>query len=82
MILNAGALPRVQKNALFPARKCPSGSISPKSRSGSSQETSSLPRMGMDSDVEEGNLDNYIHFLRRRLKSVEKHTGSQKPYAG
>ena len=22
-------------------------------------------------DVEEGNLDNYIHFLRRRLKSVE-----------
>lgn len=26
---------------------------------------------GMDSDVEEGNLDNYIHFLRRRLKAVE-----------
>ena len=25
---------------------------------------------GMESDVEEGNLDNYIHFLRRRLKSV------------
>ena len=25
---------------------------------------------GMDSDVEEGNLDNYVHFLRRRLKSV------------
>ncbi len=25
---------------------------------------------GYDSDVEEGNLDNYIHFLRRRLKSV------------
>ncbi len=25
---------------------------------------------GMDSDVENGNLDNYIHFLRRRLKSV------------
>lgn len=25
---------------------------------------------GMDSDVEEGNLDNYIHFLRRRLKAV------------
>ncbi len=23
---------------------------------------------GLDSDVEEGNLDNYIHFLRRRLK--------------
>lgn len=26
---------------------------------------------GLDSDVEEGNLDNYIHFLRRRLKAVE-----------
>ena len=26
---------------------------------------------GLDSDVEEGNLDNYIHFLRRRLKTVE-----------
>lgn len=25
---------------------------------------------GPDSDVEEGNLDNYIHFLRRRLNSV------------
>lgn len=25
---------------------------------------------GADSDVESGNLDNYIHFLRRRLKSV------------
>ena len=25
---------------------------------------------GMDSDVEEGNLDNYVHFLRRRLKSA------------
>lgn len=25
---------------------------------------------GLDSDVEDGNLDNYIHFLRRRLKSV------------
>ena len=25
---------------------------------------------GLDSDVEEGNLDNYIHFLRRRLKTV------------
>lgn len=36
-----------------------------------------LPRMlllsrvwGPDAGVEEGNLDNYIHFLRRRLKSV------------
>lgn len=26
---------------------------------------------GMESDVEDGNLDNYIHFLRRRLSSVE-----------
>ena len=26
---------------------------------------------GPDSFVEDGNLDNYIHFLRRRLKSVE-----------
>ncbi len=26
---------------------------------------------GIDSDVEEGNLDNYIHFLRRRLKMVK-----------
>lgn len=25
---------------------------------------------GMDSDVENGNLDNYIHFLRRRLNSL------------
>lgn len=25
---------------------------------------------GPDSDVEDGNLDNYVHFLRRRLKSV------------
>lgn len=25
---------------------------------------------GPDSDVEEGNLDNYIHFIRRRLKAV------------
>lgn len=25
---------------------------------------------GPDSDVEEGNLDNYIHFLRRRLETV------------
>jgi DNA-binding response OmpR family regulator len=26
---------------------------------------------GPDSFVEEGNLDNYIHFLRRRLKSID-----------
>ena len=32
---------------------------------------------GMDSDVEDGNLDNYIHFLRRRLKSVESSVGIQ-----
>lgn len=25
---------------------------------------------GLDSDVEDGNLDNYIHFLRRRLRTV------------
>ena len=26
---------------------------------------------GPDTDVEEGNLDNYVHFLRRRLKTVK-----------
>lgn len=26
---------------------------------------------GLDSDVEDGNLDNYIHFLRRRLKAIK-----------
>ncbi len=26
---------------------------------------------GADTEVEEGNLDNYIHFIRRRLKTVE-----------
>ena len=25
---------------------------------------------GADAEVEDGNLDNYIYFLRRRLKSV------------
>ena len=71
MILNAGALPRVQKNALFPAAKCllevflrNPGQVLPRNLL--------LSRVwGMESDVEEGNLDNYIHFLRRRLKSVE-----------
>lgn len=29
---------------------------------------------GMDAEVEDGNLDNYIHFIRRRLKTVESHT--------
>lgn len=28
---------------------------------------------GMEFEVEEGNLDNYIHFLRRRLKTVGIH---------
>ena len=36
-----------------------------------SRETLLLKVWGPDSDVENGNLDNYIHFLRRRLKSVE-----------
>ena len=26
---------------------------------------------GPDAEVEDGNLDNYIHFLRRRLKAVQ-----------
>ena len=26
---------------------------------------------GLDSEVEDGNLDNYIHFLRRRLKTLK-----------
>lgn len=29
---------------------------------------------GMDAEVEDGNLDNYIHFIRRRLKAVESKT--------
>lgn len=33
-----------------------------------SRNTLLLKVWGPDSDVEEGNLDNYIHFLRRRLK--------------
>jgi Response regulators consisting of a CheY-like receiver domain and a winged-helix DNA-binding domain len=40
-----------------------------------------LPRMmllarvwGPDAEVEEGNLDNYIHFLRKRLKVVHSET--------
>lgn len=35
-----------------------------------SRTTLLLKVWGPDSDVEEGNLDNYIHFLRRRLSSV------------
>lgn len=29
---------------------------------------------GLDSEIEEGNLDNYIHFLRRRLRTVKSAT--------
>jgi len=35
-----------------------------------SREKLLLKIWGPDSDVEQGNLDNYIYFLRRRLKSV------------
>lgn len=35
------------------------------------RETLLLKVWGPDSDVENGNLDNYIHFLRRRLKSID-----------
>lgn len=35
------------------------------------RETLLLKVWGPDSDVENGNLDNYIHFLRRRLKAVD-----------
>ena len=34
------------------------------------RETLLLKVWGPDSEVENGNLDNYIHFLRRRLKAV------------
>ena len=34
------------------------------------RETLLLKVWGPDSEVEDGNLDNYIHFLRRRLKAV------------
>lgn len=34
------------------------------------RETILLKVWGPDSDVENGNLDNYVHFLRRRLKAV------------
>ncbi len=34
------------------------------------RETLLLKVWGPDSDVEEGNLDNYVYFLRRRLKAV------------
>ncbi len=36
-----------------------------------SRTTLLLKVWGPDSDIEEGNLDNYIHFLRRRLIAVE-----------
>ncbi|MDE6983607.1 MAG: winged helix-turn-helix domain-containing protein, partial [Lachnospiraceae bacterium] len=35
-----------------------------------SRNTLLLKIWGPDSDVEEGNLDNYIYFVRRRLKAV------------
>jgi DNA-binding response OmpR family regulator len=35
-----------------------------------SRDTLLLKIWGPDSDVEGGNLDNYIYFLRRRLKTV------------
>lgn len=28
---------------------------------------------GLDSEIEDGNLDNYIHFIRRRIKSINSH---------
>lgn len=34
------------------------------------RETLFLKVWGLDSDVEDGNLDNYVYFLRRRLKTV------------
>ena len=34
---------------------------------------------GPDAEVESGNLDNYIHFLRRRLKSVDSRLGHRLP---
>lgn len=36
-----------------------------------SRNTLLLKVWGPDSDVEEGNLDNYIYFVRRRLKAVK-----------
>lgn len=61
----------------------PSGSTTLSKREGSLLESflhmpeQTLPRetlllkvWGPDSDVEEGNLDNYVYFLRRRLKTV------------
>lgn len=35
-----------------------------------SRSTLLLKVWGPDSDIEDGNLDNYIHFLRRRLKNI------------
>lgn len=37
------------------------------------RDTLLLKVWGPESDVETGNLDNYIHFLRRRLKTVGSH---------
>ncbi len=70
----------------YPAENCltgPDGSCTLSKREAALLETflksgnATLPRnhlllkvWGPDSDVENGNLDNYIHFLRRRLKTV------------
>ena len=73
MILNAGALPRVQKNASLPCRESALLEVFLRNPGQVLPRNLLLSRVwGMESDVErEGNLDNYIHFLRRRLKSVE-----------
>lgn len=64
MILNAGALLSGRESALLEVFLRNPGQVLPRNLL--------LSRVwGMESDVEEGNLDNYIHFLRRRLKSVE-----------
>lgn len=38
------------------------------------RQTILLKVWGMNSDVEDGNLDNYIHFVRRRLRSLGSNT--------
>ena len=70
-------------SAMENSLKGPAGSCSLSKREGSllecllrskgqtiSRSTLLLKVWGPDSDVEDGNLDNYIHFLRRRLLSV------------
>ena len=53
-----------------PGRK-PYGGLPSESRPDSSTTAPSFRVWGLETDVEEGNLDNYIHFLRRRLKTVK-----------